>query len=152
MTTSVVRSMDHIRGALAALSAWILMRMFTFLLGPRGAAAVATFPGHTTTLEPDRLCRELEEFRVTLDPLGRVVFRIFHHTMVSVGMEVGRIIPSTDQLRALPEGTLGRGLARHMDESGLHPIHFGSRRNQTHDVLHVLMDASISYPDEGAIQ
>jgi hypothetical protein len=130
-----------------------LMRViYRLMLSSTGIPAQETLKGHSARGDELELEEELRAFRPTLDPPGQLIFAFFQRPMVEAGLEVGRVVPDVQLLKSLPDGTLGRGIARHMEETGLAPIHFGTRRNQTHDVMHVLLGASVSYPDEAAIQ
>ncbi|MEB3215203.1 MAG: Coq4 family protein [Nostocales cyanobacterium 94392] len=56
------------------------------------------------------------------------------------------------QLRQLPEGTLGRELARFFDENGFEPLQSGDWIQRTHDVWHVVTGLSPSKNDEFILQ
>ncbi|MGQ4646681.1 Coq4 family protein [Lyngbya aestuarii] len=58
----------------------------------------------------------------------------------------------TEQLRHLPDGTLGREVARFLDENGFDPINSGDFVQRSHDVWHVLTGLSNSEADELKIQ
>lgn len=55
-------------------------------------------------------------------------------------------------LRRLPDGTLGRELARFWDEHGFDPLDSGDWIQRTHDVWHVLTGLSPSEHDEFMLQ
>jgi len=57
-----------------------------------------------------------------------------------------------EQLRQLPEGTLGREVARFLDENGFDPLNSGDLVQRTHDVWHVLTGLSPSQEDELVLQ
>lgn len=56
------------------------------------------------------------------------------------------------ELRQLPEGTLGREVARFLDENGFDPLDSGDWIQRTHDVWHVLTGLSASEHDELILQ
>ncbi|MFB8791596.1 MAG: Coq4 family protein [Potamolinea sp.] len=55
-------------------------------------------------------------------------------------------------LRQLPEGSLGREVARFLDENNLDPLNSGDWIQRTHDVWHVLTGLSPSEEDELILQ
>ncbi len=55
-------------------------------------------------------------------------------------------------LRQLPEGTLGRELARFYDDNGFTPFDSGDWIQRTHDVWHVITGLSPSEHDEFVLQ
>jgi ubiquinone biosynthesis protein Coq4 len=57
-----------------------------------------------------------------------------------------------EESRLLPDGTLGREVARFLDENGFEPINSGDWIQQTHDVWHVLTGFSSSAHDEILLQ
>jgi ubiquinone biosynthesis protein COQ4 len=57
-----------------------------------------------------------------------------------------------DQFRQLPDGTLGREVARFIDENHFTPITDGDYIQRTHDVWHVLTGFSPSTEDEFKLQ
>lgn len=57
-----------------------------------------------------------------------------------------------ETLRQLPEGTLGREVARFLDENGFDPLNSGDLIQRTHDVWHVLTGLSPSEEDELILQ
>lgn len=57
-----------------------------------------------------------------------------------------------DQLRVLPDGTLGREIARFLDENGFAPFNSGDLIQRTHDVWHVLTGLSPAEEDEMLLQ
>jgi len=57
-----------------------------------------------------------------------------------------------EKLRQLPDGTLGREVARFLDENGFDPINSGDFIQRSHDVWHVLTGLSNSEADELKIQ
>ena len=57
-----------------------------------------------------------------------------------------------EALRQLPEGTLGREVARFLDDNGFEPINSGDWIQRTHDVWHVLTGLSPSPHDEFILQ
>lgn len=57
-----------------------------------------------------------------------------------------------ETLRQLPEGTLGREVARFLDENNLDPFNSGDWIQRTHDVWHVLTGLSPSEEDELILQ
>lgn len=72
--------------------------------------------------------------------------------------------PDLEAFSKLPEGSLGRVYARHMLANGIEPKFYPDipvtddasymilRCRQTHDILHVLLDASTSLEDEVHVQ
>ncbi|MBE9217022.1 hypothetical protein IQ247_30955 [Plectonema cf. radiosum LEGE 06105] len=56
------------------------------------------------------------------------------------------------ELRQLPEGTLGREVARFFDENGFEPLQSGDWIQRTHDVWHVVTGLSPSKNDEFILQ
>jgi ubiquinone biosynthesis protein Coq4 len=56
------------------------------------------------------------------------------------------------ELRQLPEGTLGREVARFLDDNGFDPLNSGDWIQRTHDVWHVLTGLSPSTHDEFMLQ
>ncbi|HCF27279.1 MAG TPA: hypothetical protein DEV81_08780 [Cyanobacteria bacterium UBA11049] len=61
-------------------------------------------------------------------------------------------LDSLKKSRLLPDGTLGREVARFLDENGFEPINSGDWIQQTHDVWHVLTGFSSSAHDEIMLQ
>lgn len=57
-----------------------------------------------------------------------------------------------EALRQLPEDTLGREVARFLDENGFDPFNSGDWIQRTHDVWHVLTGLSPSEHDELVLQ
>lgn len=57
-----------------------------------------------------------------------------------------------EQLRRLPEGTLGYEVARFLDDNGLEPLNSGDWVQRSHDVFHVLSGLSPSEHDEFMLQ
>ncbi|MDY6940938.1 MAG: Coq4 family protein [Cyanobacteriota bacterium] len=57
-----------------------------------------------------------------------------------------------EQLRQLPDGTLGREVARFLDENGFEPLDSGDWIQRTHDVWHVLTGLSSDEGDELTLQ
>ncbi|BAY85241.1 hypothetical protein NIES267_47400 [Calothrix parasitica NIES-267] len=57
-----------------------------------------------------------------------------------------------EELRQLPEGTLGRELAYFFDENGFEPLNSGDWIQRTHDIWHVLTGLSPSKDDEFILQ
>ncbi|WP_414625037.1 Coq4 family protein [Calothrix sp. CCY 0018] len=57
-----------------------------------------------------------------------------------------------EELRQLPEGTLGRELARFLDTNGFEPLNSGDWIQRTHDVWHVITGLSPSKDDEFILQ
>jgi len=57
-----------------------------------------------------------------------------------------------ETLRQLPEGTLGREVARFLDENNLAPFNSGDLIQRSHDVWHVLTGLSPSEEDELILQ
>ena len=57
-----------------------------------------------------------------------------------------------EQLRQLPNGTLGREVARFLDENNFEPLNSGDWIQRTHDVWHVLMNLSPREDDELTLQ
>lgn len=57
-----------------------------------------------------------------------------------------------EALRQLPEGTLGREVARYLDENNFEPLNSGDWIQRTHDVWHVLTGLSPSEEDELILQ
>jgi len=57
-----------------------------------------------------------------------------------------------EELRQLPEGTLGRELAYFFDKNGFEPLNSGDWIQQTHDVWHVITGLSPSKDDEFILQ
>lgn len=57
-----------------------------------------------------------------------------------------------EELRQLPENTLGHEVARFLDENGFAPINSGDWIQQTHDVWHVLTGLQPSKHDEFMLQ
>lgn len=57
-----------------------------------------------------------------------------------------------ETLRQLPEGTLGREVARFLDENNLAPFNSGDWIQRSHDVWHVLTGLSPSEEDELILQ
>ncbi len=57
-----------------------------------------------------------------------------------------------EELRQLPEGTLGRELARFLDTNGFEPFNSGDWIQRTHDVWHVVTGLSPSKDDEFILQ
>lgn len=57
-----------------------------------------------------------------------------------------------EELRQLPEGTLGRELARFLDENHFAPFESGDLIQRTHDVWHVLTGLSACEYDELVLQ
>ena len=57
-----------------------------------------------------------------------------------------------EELRQLPEGTLGRELASFFDENGFEPLNSGDWIQRTHDVWHVITGLSPSKDDEFILQ
>jgi ubiquinone biosynthesis protein COQ4 len=57
-----------------------------------------------------------------------------------------------DQFRQLPDGTLGREVARFIDENHFTPITDGDYIQRTHDIWHVLTGFSPSTEDEFKLQ
>jgi ubiquinone biosynthesis protein COQ4 len=55
-------------------------------------------------------------------------------------------------LRQLPEGTLGREVARFLDENNFTPFNSGDLIQRTHDIWHVVADFSASEHDELKLQ
>ncbi|MGF1674290.1 MAG: Coq4 family protein [Rivularia sp. (in: cyanobacteria)] len=56
------------------------------------------------------------------------------------------------ELRQLPEGTLGREVARFFDENGFEPLQSGDWIQRTHDIWHVVTGLSPSKNDEFILQ
>ena len=57
-----------------------------------------------------------------------------------------------EELRQLPEGTLGRELAYFFDNNGFEPLNSGDWIQRTHDVWHVITGLSPSKDDEFILQ
>ena len=57
-----------------------------------------------------------------------------------------------EDLRPLPEGTLGHEVARFLDQNGFSPINSGDGIQRTHDVWHVLTGLQPSKHDEFMLQ
>ena len=57
-----------------------------------------------------------------------------------------------EELRQLPEGTLGRELTRFLDQNGFEPLNSGDWIQRTHDVWHVITGLSPSKDDEFILQ
>jgi ubiquinone biosynthesis protein Coq4 len=57
-----------------------------------------------------------------------------------------------EQLRQLPEGTLGSEVARFLDDNGFEPLNSGDWIQRTHDVWHVVTGLSSSHEDEFILQ
>lgn len=57
-----------------------------------------------------------------------------------------------NQLRQLPQGTLGREVALFLDEHGFEPLNSGDWIQRSHDVWHVLTGLSPSAEDELILQ
>ena len=57
-----------------------------------------------------------------------------------------------EELRQLPEGTLGRELAHFLDKNGFEPLNSGDWIQRTHDVWHVVTGLSPSKDDEFILQ
>jgi len=57
-----------------------------------------------------------------------------------------------EELRKLPEGTLGRELAHFLDKNGFEPLESGDWIQRTHDVWHVITGLSPSKDDEFILQ
>ncbi|MDY6899781.1 MAG: Coq4 family protein [Cyanobacteriota bacterium] len=57
-----------------------------------------------------------------------------------------------EELRQLPEGTLGRELAHFLDKNGFEPLNSGDWIQRTHDVWHVITGLSPSKDDEFILQ
>ncbi|MEA5596349.1 Coq4 family protein [Rivularia sp. UHCC 0363] len=56
------------------------------------------------------------------------------------------------ELRQLPEGTLGREVARFFDDNGFEPLKSGDWIQRTHDIWHVVTGLSPSKNDEFILQ
>ncbi|NJL79112.1 MAG: hypothetical protein HC836_39010 [Richelia sp. RM2_1_2] len=59
---------------------------------------------------------------------------------------------NVSELRQLPEGTLGREVARFFDENGFEPLQSGDWIQRTHDIWHVVTGLSPSKNDEFILQ
>lgn len=59
---------------------------------------------------------------------------------------------NVSELRQLPEGTLGREVARFLDDNGFEPLNSGDWIQRTHDVWHVVTGLSPSKNDEFILQ
>lgn len=57
-----------------------------------------------------------------------------------------------EQLRQLPEGTLGREVAHFLDDNGFQPLNSGDWIQRTHDVWHVVAGLSPTENDELILQ
>ncbi|MBV6625679.1 MAG: hypothetical protein KI793_22590 [Rivularia sp. (in: Bacteria)] len=57
-----------------------------------------------------------------------------------------------EELRQLPEGSLGRELAHFLDKNGFEPLNSGDWIQRTHDVWHVVTGLSPSKNDEFILQ
>lgn len=57
-----------------------------------------------------------------------------------------------EKFRKLPEGTLGREVARFLDDRGFEPIDSGDWIQRSHDILHVLTGLSASREHEFVLQ
>ncbi|MGB3640764.1 MAG: Coq4 family protein [Rivularia sp. (in: cyanobacteria)] len=57
-----------------------------------------------------------------------------------------------EELRQLPEGTLGRELTHFLDTNGFEPLNSGDWIQRTHDVWHVITGLSPSTDDEFILQ
>lgn len=57
-----------------------------------------------------------------------------------------------EELRLLPEGTLGREVAIFLDKNGFEPLNSGDWIQRTHDVWHVITGLSPSKNDEFILQ
>ena len=57
-----------------------------------------------------------------------------------------------EELRQLPEGTLGRELAYFFDKNGFEPLNSGDWIQRTHDIWHVITGLSPSKDDEFILQ
>ena len=55
---------------------------------------------------------------------------------------------NVEELRQLPEGSLGREVARFLDENGFDPLNSGDWIQRTHDVWHVLTGLHPTEHDE----
>ena len=62
------------------------------------------------------------------------------------------LVINLQELRLLPEGTLGKELANFLDNNGFEPLNSGDWIQQTHDVWHVLTGLSPSKNDEFILQ
>jgi ubiquinone biosynthesis protein COQ4 len=62
------------------------------------------------------------------------------------------IVINLESSRQLPEGTLGREVARFIDENHFAPITDGDLVQRTHDIWHVLTGLSPSAEDEFVLQ
>ena len=57
-----------------------------------------------------------------------------------------------EELRQLPEGTLGREVAYFLDKNGFEPLNSGDWIQRTHDIWHVVTGLSPSKNDEFILQ